>query len=74
MIDRAAPLRAAMLQLAEASALYSPLGAGEALIESARCVLFFGNADHEGANCVQRLRLGAAEVEATRPGNATVAR
>jgi hypothetical protein len=56
--------RASMRALAEASAAHAPLAAGEQLIDRGAYLLFFGNADHAGANGVQRLRLAADGVPA----------
>jgi GNAT superfamily N-acetyltransferase len=54
-----------VLELAEHSNAYTPLGRGEQRFEDARFVIYLGRGRSTWSTVVQRLRLDAGEVEAT---------
>jgi GNAT superfamily N-acetyltransferase len=54
-----------VLELAEHSNTYTPLGRGEQRFEDARFVIYLGRGRSTWSTVVQRLRLGADEVEST---------
>jgi hypothetical protein len=60
-----ARLTAGVLELAEHSNAYTPLGRGEQRIEDARFVVYLGRGRSAWSTVVQRLRLADDEVEAT---------